>query len=73
MATIVIKDLAQSIDLDRKAMLAISGGARVGAGSSFIGNRVARIGRDAVSGLSGFVGRSRPDYALPATLKTLLK
>jgi hypothetical protein len=73
MATIVIKDLAQSIDLDRKAMLAISGGARSGAGSSFIGNRVARIGRDAVSGLSGFAGRARPDTALPATLKTLLK
>lgn len=28
MATIVIKDLTESIDLDRKAMLAVIGGAR---------------------------------------------
>jgi hypothetical protein len=30
MATIVIKDLAESIDLDREAMTAITGGARTG-------------------------------------------
>jgi hypothetical protein len=30
MSTITIKDLSESIDLDRKAMLAIAGGARRG-------------------------------------------
>ena len=33
MATIVINDLPESTELDRKAMLAISGGARFGAGA----------------------------------------
>lgn len=30
MARIVIKDLPESVDLDRRAMLAIAGGARLG-------------------------------------------
>jgi len=35
MATIVIKDLSDSIDLDRKAMTAIIGGTRAGGRPSF--------------------------------------
>ncbi|CDY74747.1 hypothetical protein BGLT_03689 [Caballeronia glathei] len=35
MAVIVIKDLADSLDLDREAMTAIVGGARTGAHQSF--------------------------------------
>lgn len=31
MATIVIKDLPESLELDRQSMLAIAGGARIGA------------------------------------------
>ena len=33
MATITIKDLPENLDLDRKAMQAILGGSRLGAGS----------------------------------------
>lgn len=34
MAKLIIKDLAENVDLDREAMAAIVGGARVGARSS---------------------------------------
>ena len=34
MATIVIKDLSENTELDRQAMLAIAGGARVRAGAA---------------------------------------
>lgn len=39
MSTIAIKDLTESTDLDRKAMLAIAGGARRGGHAVFIENR----------------------------------
>jgi hypothetical protein len=73
MVKIVIKDLAQNVELDRQAMLAITGGARVGSGANFIGNRIAAMGCDTALGLSGFAGRSWPERPAPATLKTLLK
>jgi hypothetical protein len=37
MATIVINDLPESMELDRQAMLAITGGSRVRAGASVDG------------------------------------
>jgi hypothetical protein len=42
MATIVIKDLAESIDLDRQAMHAITGGARVRGRPSVLGRTIFR-------------------------------
>jgi hypothetical protein len=41
MATIVIKDLPENMDLDREAMLAITGGARLGGRSAGRARRVA--------------------------------
>lgn len=47
MTTITIKDLPESLDLDRQAMLAITGGARFGRRQHFVGrptmSRGARI------------------------------
>jgi hypothetical protein len=40
MATIVIKDLSESTELDRRAMLAIAGGARLRAGAAGPASRV---------------------------------
>ena len=40
MAIIVIKDLPDSVDLDRRAMVAITGGARMGARQTFAGRSV---------------------------------
>ena len=37
MATIVIKDLTESTELDRQAMLAITGGSRFRAGATVVG------------------------------------
>lgn len=45
MALINIKDLAQSVELDRKAMLAIVGGARAGARPSDLVGATSRSGR----------------------------
>ena len=42
MATIVIKDLAESLDLDRQAMHAITGGARVRGRPFAIGRTIFR-------------------------------
>ena len=42
MATIVIKDLAESIDLDRQAMHAITGGARVRGRPTVLGRTIFR-------------------------------
>lgn len=42
MATIVIKDLADSIDLDRQAMHAITGGARVRGRPTVLGRTIFR-------------------------------
>jgi hypothetical protein len=40
MATIVIKDLPENVDLDREAMLAIVGGARLQGGHHFRARRM---------------------------------
>lgn len=45
MATIVIKDLTESIDLDRQAMQAITGGARVRGRSAPVGSTIVRSER----------------------------
>jgi hypothetical protein len=41
MATIVIKDLSENIDLDRQAMVAITGGARTRGRQSYAGRQLA--------------------------------
>jgi hypothetical protein len=73
MASIVIKDLAQSLDLDRQAMLAISGGARAGAGSSFVGNRMAPKGRNDFWAPTGVASNTKSGFRTTASLTTLLK
>jgi hypothetical protein len=45
MATIVIKDLPDSVDLDREAMLAITGGARTRGRQTYLGQGMARTTR----------------------------
>ncbi len=42
MATIVIKDLSESVDLDRQAMVAISGGARTNGRRTAVGSTLFR-------------------------------
>jgi hypothetical protein len=42
MTTIVIKDLPENVELDREAMIAITGGARNGAHSGLAGHSVLR-------------------------------
>ena len=42
MSNIEIKDLPESLDLDRKAMLAISGGARLRGNANFAGRLLPR-------------------------------
>jgi hypothetical protein len=43
MATIVIKDLSESTELDRQAMLAIAGGSRLRASGRFVRPATPRI------------------------------
>ena len=45
MATIAIKDLAESVDLDRRAMTAIIGGARIGTHAGVIAQPVPAASR----------------------------
>lgn len=45
MATIVIKDLPESIDLDRQAMTAITGGARMRGRQTYVGRVPSQMGR----------------------------
>ena len=45
MANIVIKDLTESVDLDRKAMIAISGGARTPGRQAFPAQTASRDNR----------------------------
>ncbi|MGZ3237352.1 MAG: hypothetical protein ACXU8A_08245 [Burkholderiaceae bacterium] len=42
MTTIVIKDLPENVELDREAMIAITGGARSGGRSTFVRGTVLR-------------------------------
>jgi hypothetical protein len=61
MALITIKDLLQSVELDRQAMLAILGGARAGARPTDLVGATFRSGR-IVDYPPGFV-RDRPEEA----------
>ena len=45
MSIIVIKDLPESVDLDRKAMVEIMGGARTRGRQTFIGSTIFRSAR----------------------------
>ena len=62
MATITIKDLPESLELDRAAMLAISGGARFRTGASARGRQaVARMRLvDFSRGATGKATAARP-------------
>jgi len=53
MTIIVIKDLAESVDLDRQAMIAITGGARTRGRQTFVGGTIFRSNR-IVGNPSGF-------------------
>ena len=71
MALINVKDLAQSVELDRKAMLAIVGGARAGARQiGFVGATI-RSGR-IVDYPPGF-GRDRPEEANRQPIEPLVR
>lgn len=68
MAIIAIKDLPESVDLDRQAMLAIVGGARFGGRQHFVGRTLSRGARiidypGALLGNAG--GAARPDANIP--------
>lgn len=45
MANIIIKDLTESVDLDRKAMTAIIGGARAGGRQAAFGQDIFQVNR----------------------------
>jgi hypothetical protein len=55
MTIIAIKDLSESVDLDRRAMAAITGGARVRSGQSVLGRAIpgsARLINDPIGALT---------------------
>ena len=60
MATIVIRDLPESVDLDRQAMLAIMGGARFRPGAAGMGRPGFR-GKRLTDYPSGLMGKPLPD------------
>lgn len=60
MASIVIKDLLESVELDRKAMVAIVGGARSSGVRTPLGRTILQTNR-IVSYPTGFVSRSRQE------------
>jgi hypothetical protein len=63
MATIVIKDLPESTELDRKAMLAIAGGSRFRAGTRVVGR--AGVPRVRLFDLSADSAGKKPPTAKP--------
>jgi hypothetical protein len=63
MATIVIKDLPGSTELDRQAMRAIAGGSRFGAGGKGIGQAAAQ--RVRLFDFSAGGGGKKPPDAKP--------
>lgn len=67
MTTIAIRDLPENVDLDRQAMLAITGGARRGGRPNFPARPASPETR-----LIDYPGRL-PDNALAATAKTARK
>ncbi|MBQ5965062.1 hypothetical protein [Massilia sp. ZL223] len=62
MASIVIKDLTESTELDRKAMLAIAGGSRMRAGGGVLVRPAARRVRlyDISAGSAAQAAATRP-------------
>ena len=62
MASIVIKDLTESTELDRKAMLAIAGGSRMRAGGGVLVRPTARRVRlyDISAGSAAQAAATRP-------------
>jgi len=64
MASIVIKDLLESVELDRKAMVAIVGGARSSGSRVQPGGTIFRTNR-IVSYPAGFSGGARPETGKP--------
>lgn len=62
MASIVIKDLTESTELDRKAMLAIAGGSRMRAGGGVLARPAARRVRlyDISAGNAAQAAAARP-------------
>jgi hypothetical protein len=66
MSTISIKDLPESVDLDRAAMRAIVGGARLGGRQNFPVRPLARTGR-IVDFPTGFATYAVPDAGGLAT------
>jgi hypothetical protein len=65
MASIVIKDLSESVALDREAMVAITGGARAGVRPPFVA-RTQRSDR-LVTFPKGFVSDQRSDSPKPTS------
>jgi hypothetical protein len=62
MTTISIKDLPESVALDRKAMLAISGGARIGGSPNFSRQPVPAVNR-IIGYPTGFAAYAVPDVS----------
>jgi len=72
MATIVIKDLPENMDLDRQAMAAITGGARL-RGRPTASARAASRGSRIADKLSGLRADPSPDAKRRPVLSTLFK
>ncbi len=64
MANIVIKDLSESVDLDRKAMVAIIGGARTRGRQHVLGSAIFRATR-IVNTPTGFPRNRLPEKGTP--------
>jgi hypothetical protein len=73
MAIIAIRDLTESTDLDRQAMAAIIGGARIGARYSFIPHPAANASR-VVDYPPGFPAARHPvAEGVPAPVQSILR
>lgn len=70
MTIIVIKDLPESVDLDRQAMVAITGGARTRGRQTFIESTIIRSTR-IVNYPTGFTPKSLVNANRQSTGKTL--
>jgi hypothetical protein len=68
MATIIIRDLPESVDLDRQAMLAIMGGARFRSRAADVA-RPAFRGKRLVGYPSGRTGKAEPETAPGAPIR----
>ncbi|RKE37748.1 hypothetical protein B0G76_4025 [Paraburkholderia sp. BL23I1N1] len=66
MAKLVIKDLTESVELDREAMAAIVGGARIGARAS-IAMQTVPVSARVVDYPPGFPAAHQPLTGVPAT------